>query len=297
MKTLKSRDFFPRVDYPFMITRNNIAEYPVHRHEFYEFFYVVTGKCLHILEGKEEVVASGDIILLEPGRSHGLIKALTGQFEVFNCIFLPELLDSHAALLKNVTGFLEFMYLEPFKKGFNRLHLTGPVNLKTLIILEELFLEYGKKPRGFETAIKILLADLLITLVRFNERQKAELPGKSGGLNRQASAIMKSLEYIEANFRKDISLEDISLNKAGITKEYYCNIFKKVTGKTFTEYINALRIEYAARLLSGSGKPVTEIAYDSGFNDLSYFNRVFKAAKGISPSKYREKQNEQPAGK
>ena len=297
MKTLKNRDYFPDTSFPFLIAKNNISEFPVHRHEFFEFFYVVTGKCLHVLDGREEPVAAGDMVLMEPGRSHGLNKAMAPQFEVYNCIFLPELLDSHAALLKNVTGFLEFLYLEPFNKGFNRLHLTGPVNLKALIILEELFLEYGKKPRGFETAIKILLADLLITLVRFNERQKAELPGKSGGLNRQASAIMKSLEYIEANFRKDISLEDISLNKAGITKEYYCNIFKKVTGKTFTEYINALRIEYAARLLSGSGKPVTEIAYDSGFNDLSYFNRVFKAAKGISPSKYREKQNEQPAGK
>ena len=289
MKTLRNKDYFPSADFPFYIVKNKIAEYPVHGHEFFEFFYVITGKSLHILDGKEELISAGDMVLLEPGSTHGLEKAVTEQFEIYNCIFLPELIENRRTMLKNVKGFMEFMYLEPFKKGFNKLHLSGPVNLKALILLEELLNEYEKKPRGYETAIKIMLSDLLVTLVRFNEKQKAELPAsKSDGLNKQASAIMKSIEYIDSHFKQEISLDDISLNKTGITKEYYCNIFKKVTGKTFTEYINSLRIEYAAKLLSGTNKPITEIAYESGFNDLSYFNRVFKSAKGISPGSFRK---------
>ena len=77
-----------------------------------------------------------------------------------------------------------------------------------------------------------------------------------------------------------------SLNKAGLTKEYYCTVFKKITGRTFTEYVTHLRIAEAKRLLLKGSLPVTEVCYECGFNDLSHFTRTFKSVCGKSPSKF-----------
>src|SRR3989339_489522 len=85
------------------------------------------------------------------------------------------------------------------------------------------------------------------------------------------------------------SLLETHKNLLAVIKEYFCDIFKRITGKTFTEYVNSLRVEHAVRLLLSTSMKASEIALESGFNDISYFNRVFKEQKGISPQALRKK--------
>ncbi|OGF50162.1 MAG: hypothetical protein A2231_07770 [Candidatus Firestonebacteria bacterium RIFOXYA2_FULL_40_8] len=288
MRKLKNRDFFSDTEFPFMVVKQNLDTFVPHSHEFFEFFYVTKGSNLHSLDGKEEVVRAGDIVLLSPGKVHSLKGKRDKEFEIVNCIFLPNLLENHNHFVRNMKGFMELLYLEPFNKGYKLLHLSGSTDIKVRIILEELLAEYKNTTKDSASIIKVLLADLLVTIVRYFEQQRIVFPASAKGLTKKAHAILKSIEYIDKNFKEEIKLEDISLKQAGITKEYFCNIFKKITGRTFTEYLNNLRIDYASKLLTSTQKQVSEICYESGFNDLSYFNRVFKAQKGVTPREYRE---------
>ena len=73
-----------------------------------------------------------------------------------------------------------------------------------------------------------------------------------------------------------------------VRKSYFCRLFKAVTDKTPMEYLNSYRIEKAAAKLLSTDESVTDIAYSCGFNDLSYFIKVFRDFKGISPKQFRK---------
>ena len=74
---------------------------------------------------------------------------------------------------------------------------------------------------------------------------------------------------------------------AGMSTSSFCRYFRRVTGKTFVEFVNELRVGRACRLLTESERPVTEIAYTVGFGSLSNFNRRFRELRGMNPRAYR----------
>ncbi|OGF44617.1 MAG: hypothetical protein A2452_07230 [Candidatus Firestonebacteria bacterium RIFOXYC2_FULL_39_67] len=265
--------------FPFYIARNKIAGFAKHTHEHFEFFYVVSGTSKHILEKKEETLRAGNIILMTPEVAHAFENS-SPDFMICNCIFLPSLLETHKNLLADIKGFLELFYVETEKEGFKTVSLTGRADVKVRVILEDMLFEYEKKPEGYRTAIKVMLADLLVTVTR------AYSKGKKGKRGRK---LAEALFYIDTNYLRSLDLAQIAEKKAGVTKEYFCDIFKRITGKTFTEYVNSLRVEHAVRLLLSTSMKASEIALESGFNDISYFNRVFKEQKGISPQALRKK--------
>jgi len=99
--------------------------------------------------------------------------------------------------------------------------------------------------------------------------------------------IKKSIEYIYTNYDKNISLKDIA-NESNLSSKYFNKVFKDYTNKTPIEFLLIHRIEVSKYLLTNSNKTISEIAYDSGFNDMSYFIKTFKKISNISPLKYRK---------
>lgn len=94
-------------------------------------------------------------------------------------------------------------------------------------------------------------------------------------------------EYTMNNFNKSISLDEIS-NVANMTKNAFCKYFKKHTNKTYFTFVNELRIGHACKLIQEDNDlSMAEIAYDSGFRNISNFNRQFKALKKIRPTDYK----------
>lgn len=98
----------------------------------------------------------------------------------------------------------------------------------------------------------------------------------------------KIIEYIEANYNKDISLNDVACN-SNLSSGYVCKIFKEGIGKSYTQYISELRVEKAKELLKETKLTVKDIAFSSGFNNIQTFNRTFKKYVGVSPGQYRLK--------
>ncbi|MBL6446275.1 helix-turn-helix domain-containing protein [Fulvivirga sp. 29W222] len=93
-------------------------------------------------------------------------------------------------------------------------------------------------------------------------------------------------KYVRENFQSQISLDEIS-DKVSMTEPAFCRYFKKISGKTFTKFVNEYRLVHASKLLSESTSSITDICFECGFNNFSHFNKQFKVFTGKSPSEYR----------
>ena len=94
------------------------------------------------------------------------------------------------------------------------------------------------------------------------------------------------LKLINANFQNHISLEEVA-DQVSMTVPAFCRYFKKATGKTFTQLVNEYRVVHATKLLLESKISITDICFESGFNNFSHFNKIFKENTGKSASHYR----------
>jgi AraC-like DNA-binding protein len=104
----------------------------------------------------------------------------------------------------------------------------------------------------------------------------------------EAPAIVKARAFIVERQSEEISLSQVS-QAVNMSAFYFCKVFKKATGLTFTEYLARVRVETVKTLLLNPHKRVSEAAYEAGFQSLSQFNRVFRRIVGEAPSDYRDK--------
>lgn len=93
--------------------------------------------------------------------------------------------------------------------------------------------------------------------------------------------------YVRNNFKSHIALDDIS-EEAHMTVPAFCRYFKKIARKTFTQFVNEYRIVHASKLLAETSMTITEISFESGFNNFSHFNKLFKQFTGKTPSHFRK---------
>jgi AraC-like DNA-binding protein/ligand-binding sensor protein len=98
--------------------------------------------------------------------------------------------------------------------------------------------------------------------------------------------VRRARAYIVGHQADPIDLDDVA-KAMHVSTFYFCKMFKKATGLTFTEYLGRVRIERAKTQLLNPNRRVSEIAYDVGFHSLTHFNRVFRQVTGQSPSKFR----------
>jgi len=106
--------------------------------------------------------------------------------------------------------------------------------------------------------------------------------------NSEPPAITKAKKFIEVHQAEEISLGDVA-GAVNTSTFYFCKMFKKATGLNFTDYLSRVRVEKAKNLLLNPNSRISEVAFASGFQSLSHFNRVFRRIAGESPTSYRDK--------
>jgi transcriptional regulator GlxA family with amidase domain len=137
----------------------------------------------------------------------------------------------------------------------------------------------------FERLLQLL--ELLQLLATTQEVTPLALNGPTFAVNSlEKERMTRMYNFVERNFTQAISLDEMA-DLVNMTVPAFCRYFKKLTNRTFTQFVNELRVTYACRLLSDSELSIAAVAYESGFHNLSHFNKQFKQHAGSSPSVYR----------
>ena len=105
---------------------------------------------------------------------------------------------------------------------------------------------------------------------------------------RVKNLITPAIEYIQKNYRQNISLDYIA-DLCQISNSYLSRLFKKVVGSNYVSYVNLVRISHAKKLLASTNKAIADIALELGFEESGYFIKVFKRFEGFTPNQYRNK--------
>lgn len=106
-------------------------------------------------------------------------------------------------------------------------------------------------------------------------------------INRAGTLTKNAQEYIDANYTKAITLEDVS-REVNVSPQYFSKLFKEETGRNFIDYLTERRMTAAKTLLSQGELTIKEITYQIGYNDPNYFSRIFKKIVGVTPTEYKE---------
>ncbi|NOU58372.1 AraC family transcriptional regulator [Marinifilum caeruleilacunae] len=136
------------------------------------------------------------------------------------------------------------------------------------------------------------ISELLIILHELGSKvHKTSLSSKhfnTENFTKTKHRIDKVFNYIYQNINGELKVE-VAAGILNMTTSAFCHYFKKCTEKTFSEFVNEIRIGYASKLLIETDNNVSQIAFESGYNSLSNFNQRFKQIKGMSPKSFREK--------
>lgn len=256
----------------------------LHTHRFIEIAYVAAGKGVHeIGDGFSSLTKAGDIVLINPGVPHAF-GAGDGQLVVYNCIFDPSVL--RFAINKS-DDFINIVYSclfgsarqSPVSKPY--IVLTGAKSV--FPIISEMYAEYSGKPSGYEKVNAANLIRLLTAIFRLqmNERET--------GVGAYKNAIVQSaVKYMNEYYAEKITC-GILAARAYVSTGYFHRVFRSVTGATPNGYLQRLRLEKAAALLSRSGLTVKQAVAAVGYSDMKHFYRIFEDGYGATPKKYQEK--------
>uniref|UniRef100_UPI004027EC38 AraC family transcriptional regulator n=1 Tax=Eubacterium sp. TaxID=142586 RepID=UPI004027EC38 len=263
------------IDFPFELycVNKNYPRYemPFHWHVEYEMIIVKKGQLKLILDGKSFYVNEGESAFISGGVVHGGIPE---ECEYYCIVFdLASLFKDVALCSKSVAIFLTNADCFTGVYGAER---------KQSAIMREILYSMQNRDNGYDLNVIGLLWKLLGAFVSEPVISEGEQINKS-----QRQKLKDVLSYIRKNIDKNITLEELA-QVSGMSPRYFCRVFKSMTGRTPIEYVNYYRIETASQMLITTGESVTDIALNCGFNDMSYFSKMFKKLKGISPSKFRQ---------
>ena len=181
-------------------------------------------------------------------------------------------------------SFLEIPEMQQVKALFARAKKGIIYNIEAKKVIGpkiEALLQYD----GLDRIIKFL--DVLKDLATTNNYSLLNVDGFAFEVEPQDNKKIDIVfGHVSENFKQSIPLNEIA-EKVSMTVPAFCRYFKKVTGKTFTQFVNEFRIVHATKLLAENPTSITDICFESGFNNFSHFNKLFKKFTGKSPLKYR----------
>lgn len=245
---------------------------PLHWHLEYELILVQQGTLDLSIDGNVVELNGGDCAWIGDGVVHGGIP--------HNCIYecicfdLGTLLHDTPVCSRSAAEFLSD------KSGFTTVFKKDS---DCMMLADKLFECMETEQHGYEWTTVGLMWQLMGKMLSLKE-QNEYLNKDRGKINR----LKNVLTYIRSNYDEEITLPELA-QVAGMSPRYFCRAFSKITNKTPIEYLNYYRIEMAGEKLLMTEKTVTEIALSCGFNDLSYFSKMFSKQKGVSPTAYRKK--------
>lgn len=253
-------------------------EMHLHWHNSFEIVIVYEGCFTLYLNNVEYQLYKGDIALINCGTLH--------RGEPEKCVYDCVVFDLN--MLRRQQNDIIASYISPLISGdLTVKRLLHPDNSMLYATAASLFNVLKNKPEYYEFSVYSILFNLFSQLFEKEYISEVERNKRSG---RQTDAILTLLDWIELHYQEAITLAKLS-EISGMNEKYLCRLFKVFTDHTPIDYVNRLRIECACQEMQNGHRTITEIAFDCGFNDLSYFSRTFKKHKGITPKEFCKTKN------
>jgi AraC-like DNA-binding protein len=254
---------------------------PTHWHDEFEVLYGIKGNTEVRIGEDVFIIEEGQVIIIPSKYIHSS-NSFNKPFFFHAIVFNPDML---ASILPDAC---KMNYIDPIiEHRINyTLHLTGKVDWEKHIILyvKNIIRYYYEKPMGYELGIKGALNNIFFELISNNQVRRKPDRKKKSELERLKNTII----YIQNNYSNKISVTKMA-DKCNMSSYYFCRFFKKVIGMSPFDYLNNYRIQEAAKLLKETNSSITVIAYEVGFNDSSYFSKIFHKYKRCTPSEYRNR--------
>ena len=258
------------------------AYFPKHRHNYVEMVYMCAGTTTHIINGSNELVLKeGDLLFLNQNVYHEILPAGEDDLAV-NFIILPEFFDRPISMVERENILRDFLIST--LAGDTAINDYLYIKTKGIIPVENLLENMiwtilGRHPM-MDTINQTSMGLLLMNLSRF-----ADQIGRSDPQHEEQSLMFSVLDYIEHHYQNGTLAEISELSH--LPTYQVSRILKKRTGKNFKEFLQLRRLQQAAYLLQNTTLSIDKIIVHIGYENSSYFYRVFREKYGCSPSEYR----------
>ena len=252
-----------------------LSEIPLHIHNELEILVGGDGELRVDACGEQVRLTDGDVAIIGQRIPHSTKKCLP-----YTTYLLLQLRPAPSA----PDGLTELALLTASAdRPLIRLDKTDPCAAEICRLVGAIRAEKMEKQTSHRHFIRGYVSLLLGTLYRNGILKDPSHQVDNSALER----LRPALSYINEAYGSEIPLADLSA-AVHLTPEYFCRAFKHATGLSPVEYINRVRVIKSEQLLRESDATVTEIALSVGFSQASYFNRVFRRYKGMTPGEYRK---------
>lgn len=254
--------------------------FPEHTHDYVEMVYMCQGKTTHLVDGRPIVLHQGDLLFLGQSARHEILEA--GEADVaVNFIVLPDFFSTTLSVIgEEETPLRRFLVDclcgQSSGPGFLHFQVAQVTPVQNLVenLLYILMQETPNKRKMSQMTMALLFLQLLGHTETLLTDDQAE------------AAIFKVLQYVETNY-VDGSFgqlaEQLHYDVSWLSRE-----IKRKTGKTYTQLLQEKRLAQAAFLLRNTDRNVADISAAVGYENLSYFHRIFMRLYGKSPKHYRD---------
>jgi AraC-like DNA-binding protein len=257
-----------------------------HWHDELEFLFVTKGKAIFQVENHYYELGEGQAVFINQGNLHAGYSINLSDCNFYAIVFSPEMLFS-----KNY-DIMQTKYLEPIIRRQYSIpeYISGVQNWEKEIIVKlfEIVEIFTLEPTAYELQIKANLYIIFSIMLSNTNSVKDNL--NVFVKNYKTENIKKVLSYIQENYQNKISISELA-ELTNMSNGHFYRFFKQMTRNTPIDYINSNRVNQAASLLTDTDNTISRIAFEVGFDNISYFIKMFKKYQKCTPREYRNRQS------
>jgi AraC-like DNA-binding protein/mannose-6-phosphate isomerase-like protein (cupin superfamily) len=249
------------------------------RDEFSKFLLIIAGQAAWEAEGKKIAVTTDSLVHIPAGLSHRQQDSAYDPVVLYAIHYRPTVLP-------------DFLRTDLLKHGLIHWNLSSYVPLLARAVrsdFQEMLFEQGSHRQGWEWVLCSRLIELAVRTIRICHQ---DLDGRQPLFMKGTDSAERVARYalqLQSRFYQHQTLDEAAV-ETGLSRRQFTDMFRKVTGESWKQYIHRLRLEHGRKLLLETDTTVTAAAFESGFEDLSYFNHAFKKAYSCSPQAIRNQQ-------
>lgn len=258
------------------------VHFPKHRHNYVEMVYMCSGSTTHIINGTDRIILKeGDLLFLNQHASQEIFPAAKEDIAV-NFIILPEFFDRTISMIEKENILRDFLLsaLSQNSDLASYLHFEAKAIIPVQNLIENMIWTLLNRKSGTNTINQTTMGLLFMNLSQFAANINQNNPNQY-----EQNLVFLVLRYIESHY-KDGSLSDIS-SQINHPAYYVSRLLKKHAGFNFKELLRQRKLQQASYLLMNTTLSVESVMEAVGYNNSSYFYRVFKEKYGCSPREYR----------